>query len=70
MLWMWSKMAKIEVAYDGKTFMPMKKGNIEKLWDYFNFNPEIREQIYLNKFAKFRLIGDTGIIIGELPRGE
>ena len=61
-------MAKIEWAQDGKTFMPLKKGSIGKLWDYFNFNRDIREQIALNKFAKFRLIGDTGLLIGELPR--
>lgn len=62
------KMAKILFAPDGQHFQVMKKGSIDKLWDYFNFNMDIRQQIALNRFAIFRLIGDQGKTIGELPR--
>jgi len=62
--------AGVEFAPDGKNFNAIKKGTTGNMWDYFNFNYDIREQIILNPQAKFRLIGETGIIIGTLPRGE
>ena len=61
-------MAKILFAPDGKHFQVMKDGSIDKLWDEFNFSVVIRQQIGLNRFAVFRLVGDEGKTIGELPR--
>lgn len=61
-------MAEVLFAPDGKHYQIIKKGKMGNMWNYFNFNIEIRKQISLNPFAKFRLIGDTEIIIGELPR--
>ena len=60
-------MAKILWALDGKHFTVLKKGSINKLWDFFN-GQEIREHVNLIKGARLRLIGDTGLTIGELPR--
>ena len=61
-------MAKIIWAPDGEHFQLMKEGSIDKMWNEFNFSTEIREQIRLNRFAKFRLIGDENVVVGELPR--
>jgi len=61
-------MARILFAPDGYHFQVMRKGSIDRLWDEFNFSPDIWQQIALNRFAIFRLIGDQGKTIGELPR--
>lgn len=61
-------MAKILFAPDGLHYQIIKKGNISRLWDYFNFDKEIRLQIFLNPQARFKLLGDKNRIIGELPR--
>ena len=61
-------MAKILFALNGLHFQTLKKAPIEKLWDYFNFNKDIKEHLYLNPSAKFRLLGDNNRIIAELPR--
>lgn len=59
----------MEFAPDGVNFFEIKKGSVGRMWDYFNFNKEIREQIFLNPQAKFRLRNKTeGTIIGVLPR--
>jgi len=56
-------------APDGKHFQKLKSGKIEKMWDYFNFNKDVREQMMLNPQAKFRLVNlVTNKMIGELPR--
>jgi hypothetical protein len=59
--------ARVEFAPDGKHWQVIKKGTIGNMFDYFNFNPDIHTQLALNKFAKVRLIGDTGLVIGTLP---
>ena len=61
-------MAKILFAPDGQHFQVIKKGNMDKLWDYFNFNVDIKQQIAINVFAIFRLIGEKDKVVGELPR--
>lgn len=63
-------MAKIEFAPDGIHWQVMETGELGKMWDYFTQNPDIREQIALNPFAKFRLIGESEKVIGILPREE
>ena len=60
--------ARVEFAPDGEHYQTIKTGTTPKMWDYFNFNPDIVETRILNRFSKFRLIGETGITIGELPR--
>jgi hypothetical protein len=60
--------AQVLFAPDGEHFQVIKKGETGRMWDYFNFNHDIRVQIALNPQAKFRLIGESGIVIGELPR--
>ena len=61
-------MYKVLFAPDGEHFFTMKQNKgPDRIWDYFNFNPDIREQLYLNPQAKFKLIHDD-FIIGELPR--
>ncbi len=62
--------AKVEFAPDGKHFVKIAEGSIGKMWDYFNFNPEILIAIWLNPYAKFRLIGETGKVIGERGGGR
>jgi len=59
--------AKVEFAPDGIHWQTIKKGKLGKLLDYFNFSPDIQTQLWLNPFAKFRLVGDEKII-GVLPR--
>ena len=61
-------MARILFAPDGYHFQVMRKGSIDRLWDEFNFSIDIRQYIALNRFAVFRLIGDSNKVIGELPR--
>ena len=63
-------MAKILFAPDGQHFQVIKKGNMDKLWDYFNFNVDIKQQIAINVFAIFRLIGEKDKVVGELPRRQ
>jgi len=60
--------AKVEFAPDGEHYHTIKQGATENMWTYFLGNPDLREQIALNPQAKFRLIGETGITIGILPR--
>lgn len=62
--------ARIDFAPDGKHWQEIKKGGIDKLWDYFVMSPEIRQQIFVNPFARFRLIGDSGLLIGTLPKED
>lgn len=58
----------VEFAPDGKTFQKIKEGLLGMMWDYFNFNPDIAEQLSSNPGARFRLRNkDTGVIIGTLP---
>ncbi len=57
----------IEFAPDGKHFHVIKKGMLSKLWDYFTYSPDIRQQIHINPNAKFRLVNNTGLCC-ELPR--
>lgn len=59
--------ARVEFAPDGEHYHKIKEGTTSNMWDYFNFNPDLREQIALNPQAKFKLIGETGITIGILP---
>ena len=59
-------MAKIEFAPDGKHWQVIKRGKLKKLWDYFISSPDIRQQIALNPYAKFRLWGEEKLI-GSLP---
>ena len=60
--------ARVEFAPDGLHYHQIKQGTSAKMWDYFNSTLEIREQVALNPQARFRLIGETGITIGELPQ--
>ena len=60
--------ARVDFAPDELHYQTIKQGTTMNMWDYFNFNPDVWEQISLNPEAKFRLIGETGITIGELPR--
>jgi hypothetical protein len=62
-------MARIEFAPDGEHWHTIVKGNLMRLWNYFISNAEIRQQITINPYAKFRLIGDD-IVIGVLPSRE
>ena len=62
------KKVKVEFAPDGQHFIKVKEGTMAHMWDYFVSNPNLREQLALNPQAKFRLIGETGIIIGILPQ--
>lgn len=63
-----TEQAKIEFAPDGQHFHAIKTAaGIEKLWDYFLKNVDIRQQIYLNPYAVFRLISENGNLIGCLP---
>lgn len=59
--------ARVEFAPDGLHFHKVKQGSTAKMWDYFNFSPDIMEQTILNPQARFKLIGETGITIGILP---
>lgn len=60
-------MSKIEFAPDGEHYQPIKTGSLIKLWDYFVFNTEMRIQLALNPYAKFRLLGNEQNVIGVLP---
>ena len=60
--------ARVEFAPDGEHYFKVKQGTTVKMWDYFTASPDIIEQTLLNSQAKFRLIGETGITIGILPR--
>ena len=61
---------KVEFAPDGEHFQGAKKGDWKKMWDYFTRSPEIAKQLSANPFAKFRLIGESGKIIGTRPKGK
>lgn len=60
-------MAVIEFAPEGIHWQTIKKGKLENLWNYFVFSPDIRQQIFINPYAKFRLVGENKII-GVLPK--
>lgn len=62
------EMAVVEMAMDGEHWEVIKKGEVGKMWDYFNFDTDIREHLFLNPQAKFRLVSDSGSVIGVLPR--
>lgn len=55
-------MPRIEFAPDGRHYHTIKCGKIGKLWDYFNFHPDIFIQLALNPNAKFRLFGGEKLI--------
>jgi hypothetical protein len=57
-------MAYIEFAPDGKHFIKGRSGKLAKMWEFFTTSPDIRIQLALYPQAKFRLIGDSGKIIG------
>jgi hypothetical protein len=57
--------ARVEFAPDGKHWQTIKRATKTiKLWDYFCFSTDILTQRRCNPLAKFRLIGNDGIIIG------
>lgn len=61
--------AHIEFAPDGKHYQIIKRAkDTMKLWNYFHFNKEIRAQLNINIFAKFRLVGASGVIVAVLPK--
>ena len=61
----------IKFAPDGIHYQTIKQGGLEKIWDYFNFNLDIREMLNLNPMVKFQMINrDTKIVIGTLQGGE
>lgn len=61
--------ARVEFASDGMRFHTIKKAKTTiALWKFFTRNVDIRQQIHVNPYAKFRLIGETGLLIGELPK--
>lgn len=61
-------MAHIDFAPDGKRWQTIKRGSLMRLWDYFIQSVDLRQQIAVNPYAHFRLRGDTGKIVGQLPR--
>lgn len=61
----------VEFAPDGRNFQTIRKGRIEKLWDFFTTDWDIRGHIALNPYAKFRLKNmRTGKVIGVLPKND
>jgi len=57
----------VEWAVDGKTYRHLKDGTIEKMYDFFTQDTEIRKHLILNPFGKFRLKNlKTGKVIGVL----
>ncbi|MBA7533922.1 hypothetical protein ES705_26168 [subsurface metagenome] len=59
----------VKFAPDGNRYQTIKKGTMGKIWDYFNFNSDLREMLSLNPQAKFQMINiDTKVVIGTLPR--
>ena len=62
--------ARIMWAVDGENRQLLKEGSSASMWEHFVFDPEIRRHMTLNPHAKFRLYGETGILIGELPKGD
>jgi len=63
------KQSRVEFAPDGIHWQLLKSGKIEKMYDYFTQNPDIRIQLSLNPQAKFRLWGEKGNkVIGILPK--
>lgn len=67
---------KVDFAPDGINYHTIKKGNFNKIWDYFVFDNDLRQQIAINPYAKFRLTGVLHLlngdvvetVIGTLPR--
>lgn len=63
--------ARIDFAPDGRRWQTIKTAKTAgKLWDYFIGSLDIRTQLAVNPYAKFRLVGEAGLIIGELPKKE
>jgi len=61
--------AKVEYAPDGQHYQTIKTAQtVTRLWDFFCFSRDIRQQISCNPFAKFRLISENNSIVGYLPR--
>ena len=60
-------MERIEFAPDGKHWQVIKKGKLNKLWAYFIGSLDIRQQLAVNPYAKFRLYGEEKLI-GTLPQ--
>ena len=66
-------MYQIQFAPDGKRWQTIKKIKLcQNAWDYFRCNVDIRQQIAVNPYAKFRLVllGEEGAddkILAELP---
>ena len=59
----------VKFAPDGIHYQTIKKGTMGKIWDYFNFNSDLREMLSLNPQTKFQMINiDTEVVIGTLPR--
>lgn len=61
-------MAHVDFAPDGKHWQTIKKGKIARMYDYFTHTPDLLIQIHCNPYAKFRLVGNTGEVIGTLPQ--
>ena len=59
-------MPRVEFAMDGIHYQVVKTGEIGKMWDYFTQDRDVRQQMLLNPQAKFRLIGETGMVIGVM----
>jgi len=61
----------VEYAPDGLHFQKTNSGDIKEMWDFFAKNLEIRKQLAINKFAKFRLRNlNSGFVLGVLPRAK
>lgn len=59
----------IDFAPDGKTYQQIERGSLDRIWSMFVSSIDIRQQIALNRFAKFRLRNEeTDHIIGILPK--
>lgn len=64
-------MARIEFAPDGTHFHVIKKAKTAlALWNFFTQDVGVRQQCAVNPYAQFRLIGETGLLIGELPKTD
>jgi hypothetical protein len=60
----------ITFAPDGEHWQTIKKFKVcQRAWDYLRANVDIRQQIAVNSYAKFRLLLDDRIL-AELPLPE
>jgi len=56
----------VEFAPDGEHYQELKRGKIDKMWDYFNFDAEITIYRANYKHSKFKLKNlVSGCIVGE-----